>query len=1171
MFRNIKKIATFIPLLFLILTFNVNANVREELKTSKSCGTYENTNIVKLFSWEICEQDFTYRMFYKMMPEIMDDYIVPVTSAENLGNIKELEKDRYFEYKTNEYSIVNIAKGVVSLAFAFGSFVLIWHILLAILRTSADGKFLGQGYSWQRNLMKYGFILIMLLPAGNGLILINILVVILIVFAIAIGNSVLSVYLNFFDVGEESVDLTNSYTNIDDLFEDNKSLELSNIVKNDHNYFAGFQYIESLMKMQMCKAVTERHLVNNIQDILIEKHGNNKAEYDNLLDCMVRPNNSSIATSNPKKYSGINYNDESQGFATFHISNTGLKDDKNKVYATSGITFGYDKFFSNDSCKKFSEIQPYKCGKMSITPTNPQDSLMTGVMNDTNFIKFYKKATSGVASNIESGNVQAIERIIADSWNEYNQILVKRLTKKDKDGNLSLSQNDENLIKSISYNFHQQLVNDIYTGILIVHNKKSADPISNGSGHFQNRINQLNGLSNFVLETKCYSEPLLNNAAFNFADSIKNKKTGNENISSFCIEDIKYMEPFNELIKIEELSEVELAKKQEENEKRNEVKLTKLKEDFIELQKEALKIQAALTAVERSFFHSLKTIKKSSLTADMRKLGFVSAGSLGLKLIKSNDIDSKMMTALRSSVGFEFYFDDKFIGNEEQSTILDRETSADNFTFPSMVSYLDMVTSDIKTERYDLRQANLRSMTQGLINDNADNAIRSEEALTRLFSVMSNPMGGFKRAMGYDNSANLNLETMKSCFEDIEKCPIPVANPIIGITDFGNDMVSTGAGLIATTVAVVFADFTSKKIKSVKLKYKKTAEIKNDADNAVGKQLAGTGFMGKVASVASSALSVASIILKLLFPLFIIMISVGMFFAYVIPLIPFMMFQFSYIAWITLCLTIFFISPLWLIMNIQLEQDANTSNNMYRSGYSMAMQILFRPAILTLAMGIGWSLFSAAFLILNLTVAPYFIGMSESGSSIFFIGSIINAIVLIVIYAIMAVVIIKYIFNITYTLINKIFDAMNVENFDDKHGNVTDDVMKSALISNIVGAKGLGGLGKGLDMVSKSGDSSLKAAEGNTMKDQMSDVMDVKMAEAGDQGENDPFDQGDGKSKDNSEEESKGKDKDKNDKNKSKNKNKSEFNLSNNLNQLGDSASNEVNREAEKESKDLES
>lgn len=145
MFINIKKIATFIPLLFLILTLNVNANVREELKTSKSCGTYENTNIVKLFSWEICEQDFTYRMFYKMMPEIMDDYIVPVTSAENLGNIKELEKDRYFEYKTNEYSIVNIAKGVVSLAFAFGSFVLIWHILLAILRTSADGKFLGQG------------------------------------------------------------------------------------------------------------------------------------------------------------------------------------------------------------------------------------------------------------------------------------------------------------------------------------------------------------------------------------------------------------------------------------------------------------------------------------------------------------------------------------------------------------------------------------------------------------------------------------------------------------------------------------------------------------------------------------------------------------------------------------------------------------------------------------------------------------------------------------------------------------------------------------------------------------------------------------------------------------------------------------------------------------------
>lgn len=1092
---NIKFLRSFgflIFPLFLLFSGPSYADVREELKTSKSCGLYENSGVVRLFSWEICEQDFTYRMFFKLMPTIMEDYAVPLTQATNIKNISSLEADKFESYKINEYSIINITKSIISISLTFGSFIFVWNAFLAFVRTSTDGKFLGDGYTWQKNLIKYGLILVMLLPIGNGLIVINLLVVVFILFAIAFGNAVFSVYLNFFDVSEEAVNVSTSYDDISVLFKDDEESRemLARMVSTDHNYFAASQYVEGLYRMQVCKVNTESFILDSSLLKLQKLKRENKTKYSQFLNCISRPHNPtlySIVQSSSK--SGMGYLNNS-GFLNVstdlsNIKFSGGESNNSKMGLINGIEFGYNRNSISDSCREFEEIQSYSCGKISVSPITVDDNKVGKLLNKTNFSSEYIKATAAVEEMSNSYSISDIEKRVMDIWKTYERKIVKELGIKTENG-YDLSAHDETVIKTVSYLFHQQLLNDVYTGRLLLSGGNIISP-SKGDGSFYNRNVKISDLAESLVDLKCNTDLSISNSASSFLKQIVDGKTTESDYekSAYCtyIESGEIYTRFDHK-DVKEISDNEafINELEVENSKRADINL------LINngLKKEILKVYTDITAIERSFFKSMRGLKTNTLTSEMRKLGFAASGSLGLKLIKSSDIDSKFLSAIRSSVGFDFDMSDKFIGREEMSEMLNLESPNDKILFPALTNEFDDSLLFIKSQRLDLRQTNLRSMTQNLISQSQSSSLSAEDPLSTLLNMMSNPLGSFKKALGYETGVDINIDTMRSCMADMDKCPIPVENPIIAITDFGNELVTTGAGLIATTVTVVFADFIAKKSKALRKKYRKKGSVSNKANNAIGTALGGDGLMGKAASTASSLLGIASTILKMLFPLFIVMLAMGMFFAYIIPLIPFLMFQFSYIAWITMALTVYFISPIWLVMNLKLEQDGNVSNNMYRSGYNMAMQVIFRPAILVLAMSIGWGLFNAVFLILNITIMPYILGVVEVGSGDFLISHFVNSLMIIVVYAIIAVILIKYVFNLTYSLINKIFDAMNVENINDQKGNITDDVMKSALISSLIGSKGLGSLSNYLGQVSANADSSLKP----TIEDKIDDALD---------------------------------------------------------------------------------
>jgi hypothetical protein len=121
-------------LLTLCLVTNISfaGNLSEEFKNPSKCGVGDN-GFVELWSWDICEQDFSFRVFYRLFPDVMDNHILPLTNPKFLsGNngatsVKEFEKDHLNVYRAYEYSLMNIFKNMTSLAVFFGVILFTWH------------------------------------------------------------------------------------------------------------------------------------------------------------------------------------------------------------------------------------------------------------------------------------------------------------------------------------------------------------------------------------------------------------------------------------------------------------------------------------------------------------------------------------------------------------------------------------------------------------------------------------------------------------------------------------------------------------------------------------------------------------------------------------------------------------------------------------------------------------------------------------------------------------------------------------------------------------------------------------------------------------------------------------------------------------------------------------
>jgi conjugal transfer/type IV secretion protein DotA/TraY len=1060
--------------ILLFFTFACNSAFAindEEFKNASDCGV-ENS-VVTFFSWDICEQDFAFRVFYKLFPDVMEEQILPIVNSKYLAKVKDLETNNLEMNRAYQHSMLKITEIMFNLSMVFGSWLFLWHAGLALLRTATEGSFLGKEYNPTKTGVKYGIILFLMLPAGNGLIIGHWIVFLLILFSIAFGNLFYGIFLNFIDAGSDTANLNagnNSIGTFDDTATDRMEAFKLYAAKNsmDHNFFYGTEMAKKLTKASICKIRTEQFIFeNNISKL----NNSNASEYykcssESLVKSQIMNKNSTGSTF-------VN----TGAFTSYRTTETNIKNGNAKVSFTSAVRFG--KNIQGNSCQNMEGIYSYSCGELTVNVPNISDAYTIDLMNEIGFYSTYSNVSSAITSNHKAPST-SIANTATAGWESLSSKLVEKLGK-DVNGKKQLTPSDEVVIKNISYVYHQLLLNDAMVGVSAM----TGDNIISPSTNIALKNNLVNTLkaAGHIIDAYCVKNQ----------EQIKNSKNLLKYLNGFKPEDSKFVS--SSCLKLTDSKPTEsfgTVFQQDESGIASAVadinkKTITAKELLLDV---VLDVQSKREGLELSLFKSLKSVSKMSLTAQMRKVGFASAGGFMLKIIKDKDIDNKFMRSLQNSIGFnDSNVDSKLIGSETSSSKSNAPSSLNNANFADISFLYGNVINEFSSGRKDLRMTDISPIVSSTYDDSLTQAGREDDYANSILTLITDPFSSFKTAIGVKAGADGYEDIVKKCMTDIKLCPIPLENPIKGLSDYGHTLIAASTNLMATSVTLSFIKYTTIKYKTSKLLRDKGGKIVDTSklgdtlvDAAAGKD---SGLMGGMGKFIAKTFNLAEALLNALMGILLLLLSVGVFLAYIIPLVPFMMFTFAFLSWITICLLSIFIAPMWIIFNLKMTEERNGNSEMYRSGYNIAMQILFRPSLLVIALVMGWGIFILAFLILNLTITPFIYGVLLSDGGSFSPVSLMNGLMIILTYGILVYVIIKYIFSMMYEITNKMFQAMNVTPIDDK-ANVADQVTQNAVLASVINFKVL----KSLNNSIKAGveKESGKGKEAQTNSDIRNDV-----------------------------------------------------------------------------------
>lgn len=1027
--------------ILLFFTFACNSAFainEEEFKNASDCGV-ENT-VVKFFSWDICEQDFAFRIFYKLFPDVMEEQILPIVNSKYLEKVKGLETNNLEMNRAYQHSMLKIMEIMFNLSMVFGSWLFLWHTGLALLRTATEGSFLGKEYNATKTGIKYGVIIFLMLPAGNGLIIGHWLVFLLILFSIAFGNLFYGIFLNFIDAGSDAANLNagnNSIGTFKDTSEDRLAAFKDYAAKNsmDHNFFYGTEMAKKLTKASVCKVRTEQFILENN---LTKINSANSGEY---FQC----SSESAAKSQilNSSLSGASFVNTGGAFTSYRTTETNIKNGSSKVSFTSGVRFG--KNIQGSTCQNIDGIYSYSCGELTVSVPNITDGDTIDLMNDIGFYSIYSNVSNAITSNYKASSTSVTSTATA-GWESISSKLVEKLGT-EIGGKKQLSPSDEVIIKNISYIYHQLLLNDAMVGVAATSGNNIVSPSTNVA--LVNNMRNTATAAGFIIDAYCIKNQEMIKNSKNLLKYFNGfKKEDDKTISSSCTKLIGsqpkdfYGIEFNQDKAGTAAATVEINNK------------TKLaKERLLDV---VLDVQYKREGLELSLFKSLKSVSKLSLTAQMRKVGFASAGGFMLKIIKDKDIDNKFMRSLQNSIGFnDANVDNKFIGSEVTASKSNQPSSLNNSNFADISFVYGNVMNDFSSGRKDLRMTDISPIVSGVYDDSLSQAGRDDDYVNSILTLITDPFSSFKTAIGVKAGSDGYEDIVKKCMEDIKLCPIPLENPIKGLSDYGQTLIAASTNLMATSIVLSFTKYAKVNYQTKKILREKGGavnagdKLESVLDNVASKS---GGVGGKFAGFIAKSFNLAEALLNAMMGVFLLLLSIGVFLAYIIPLVPFMMFTFAFLSWVTICLLTIFIAPMWIIFNLKLTEERNGNSEMYRSGYNIAMQILFRPSLLIIALVLGWGIFILAFLILNLTITPFIYGVLMSSGGSFSLVSLLNGLMIILTYGIIVYVIIKFVFNMMYEITNKMFQAMNVTPIDDK-ANVADEVTRSAVLASVINFK----------------------------------------------------------------------------------------------------------------------
>jgi hypothetical protein len=768
-------------------------------------------------------------------------------------------------------------------------------------------------------------------------------------------------------------------------------------IEDRHHFYARAMY-NHLVQMELCRKVSSDFQmaavpssVDNYKDALRYRgcaYGTTKNVKLNKL----------ANTSNSMIINGAKKHGDAPAFVSVDVSAVGRAVSTSFSHSElSTVTFGVNPENSN-KCE-FENIAPsaFSCGTISITHPQWELNPFVKLIGLSKINKIVDGVSSGFSGDMSGEDVhyltfsgwEKLEQLAQDQlelWtpdivHSIDDTIEKTMEKRAEEKSareLVRFKNNEPLRQLASF-YHLSVMNAVTVGKIEIQNPL-IDVQAVVSGEypvFEERLSDASSLAPLLFHF---------DKSKNLADDIEEMQCFMYNYSLHDSEKVlPYLSGDHETISgkyqfrcvdYENLIVVGLQEPSEADDVRRErlVNLynTKVSEFKVSMENNIVKMASHRRGVEKSMSSAIASVRGENIWVRIRQEGFLSMATYMFALNTEMEMNAEHVSYLVNNLDVSSVnADQHMISNDLKYSFEKNE-----WMFPwyneglnalSTVG-IEFSTVDSLVDRQDWIRIALDNKRQAIIRTGGVSEI--ESMLGGIFDI-NNKVNN----LGIDNGTKDGYQ--ERCLADPRECPFPTKDPFLELTQLGHTLVNTSAGFFSVYFAVKGITATSalrgkagdvsKKIfdKFSKLN-KQTGSVSNNGMLKSVGGLFGKGFkmvsdtFGLMDKVMGALMSSLGLVMVLLF-------IIGVFLAYVLPLIPYLYIYLNFVAWVMVVFMASFSVFLWAMYWTRFQENKDM---LLRSMYHYGGQILLKPVLSLTSLLFAWYFFYAA---------SFFIGMTLGG------------------------------------------------------------------------------------------------------------------------------------------------------------------------------------------------
>lgn len=1057
---------------FTLLTFNNEANANyfsDPVGAEGSdCGVQGSGDLVAGKSFSICKEDIAYNILYMSFSKIFNTF--PILKSFVFEDAGSLDMSGYANDMGG--AILAVILGLTQIVFIVGGIVLGLVTIKVIFKSMTSGQFLGQGVNKVWLILRTLGVIFLIFPLDSTVSLSQLFIIMIALFSIMGGNFFYGLFLSI-QQEQSLVADSDSQENMDksigqaeamvqmSLCQSRtiKSIRNKNFKDYEDGFIADLDFSDQMSRIANCISpeVYFNYPNTNIGGTG-SKYGNVESIKFTKKTVCEGVGGSVLFSDYDPKYHGHSFSCGSISFSNPNIgdeSNSSKgKEDANAwfsktqsaidTYVSSGYAAysvdsklaGFEGIASkikNGGLFSFDDLDNHinsSANALTILGKNLYETVKIETDHNT-AVKTLFVANSLLLNNLLGAKSNAAESIITGK-----DVLMSMITPM---GVTTMAMGE------IAKNIQDKLAQS-ETDLITRLSKYSVDASSSlDETHcLKNYRKVLDATNKTIKDLKEFSET-------DFEDYIKNKDFYGECL--WFVPDGEKVQRYKNspdlkingaTLKVTFGSDEAVQLISDYNDKKNrtaleQIKSTKIPELLLSAQYDKMVLAShfyvARGAIKKTMLDVLNESTDKNLPKKMRKMGFASFGGFILQMSADQTNANRYIKQINNSVswssyaedgGSGYYIDTDVYGNASESTISE-----------AVAKFSPMTLSG-----YFSAGSNTNTVIAGASNGGESPA--TDEGNIFVASIfrgiengLTSPLIYLKKMGGTDLNLPLR-EGVAKCFKESNCYPGEI-HPVNALGYMGIDLIDTSVNFFLVHAVLSVLD----------------SAMSTENSNGTVKG----GWKGKVASIASAfplakivkvGVSIALALTKALYPIFTALFLMGIFFGYMLPIMPYAAFFIMFLGWLVFIFQLLFTVPIWLIMIAIPAPNGQPRGNVGLL-WQYTLLLLLKPSLMVIGLIIAWFFSIVSIFFINMTLFGA-LGPVFEASEGEYIMKFIDVIMFYFIYLVVVFVALKHSFSIISSFPDSAAQALELRGYDDSRtiSNVGAEQLLGLMIVNRV-------------------------------------------------------------------------------------------------------------------------